>query len=621
MSDSSLLLPILIPAAVALLAMLIPRNVKLVREVLTIVGALVIFYIAFVLFQIKDLEFSAPWVDDGFGFDLRLYHFSSFILIAINSFLLLIAVYSSLKMAGHARIREYYTYLFLTAALANGAVLADNFIVLIFFWEGLLVTLYGLITLGGKEAYKTAVKSFIIVGLTDFCLILGISILWYLTRTVRMSEIHIAPVGLAAASFILMMIGALGKGGSMPFHTWIPDAALDAPVTVMAFLPGALEKLLGIYLLTRVSLDFFILKTNSPLCIVMMTIGAVTIVLAVLMALIQKDFKKLLSFHAISQFGYMVLGVGTGIPIGIAGGIFHMLNNAIYKCGLFLCAGSVEHRTGTTEMKKLGGLRQDMPVTAIGYLVLAAAISGIWPLNGFVSKEMVFHGSFETGFRIFTIAAWVGAIFTFASFLKAGHSIFLGPRSSEIKEVKESESPFLIPILILAALSILFGVYNALPLKLFIEPILEGHVGAGEHIEFSTHALSLASPIALISMGCLMLALALHFYGWNRGGKKAYLASEPIHKLPVLKTLYDWSEARVFDIYEQGVKFLRLLAKGLYYSLDRTFDFFLEKIVTFIGLIFTRLLQYAHNGHYANYLAWCIAGLVAIAWAISALLR
>lgn len=515
MSDSSLLLPILIPAAVALLAMLIPRNTKLVREVLTIVGALIIFYVACVLFKIRDLEFSAPWIDDGFGFDLRLYHFSSFILIAINSFLLLITVYSSLKMADHARIREYYTYLFLTAALANGAVLADNFIVLIFFWEGLLVTLYGLITLGGKEAYKTAVKSFIIVGLTDFCLILGVSILWYLTRTVRMSAIHIEPVGLAAASFILMMIGALGKGGSMPFHTWIPDAALDAPVTVMAFLPGALEKLLGIYLLTRVSLDFFALKANSPLSIVMMTIGAATIVLAVLMALIQKDFKKLLSFHAISQFGYMVLGVGTGIPIGIAGGIFHMLNNAIYKSGLFMCAGSVEHRTGTTEMKKLGGLRQDMPITAIGYLVLAAAISGIWPLNGFVSKEMIFHGSFETGFRIFTIAAWVGAIFTFASFLKAGHSIFLGPRSSEIKEVKESESPYLIPILILAVLSILFGVYNALPLKLFIQPILEGHLSAGEHIEFSSHALSLASPIALVSMGCLLIALGLHFYGWN----------------------------------------------------------------------------------------------------------
>lgn len=85
--------------------------------------------------------------------------------------------------------------------------------------------------------------------------------------------------------------------------------------------------------------------------------------------------------------------------------------------------------------------------------------------------------------------------------------------------------------------------------------------------------------------------------------------------------MYAWSEARFFDIYEQGVKFLRLLAKGLYYSLDRTFDYFLEKVVTYTGRIFTRLLQYAHNGHYANYLAWCIAGLVAIAWAISALLR
>jgi NADH:ubiquinone oxidoreductase subunit 5 (subunit L)/multisubunit Na+/H+ antiporter MnhA subunit len=621
MNGSSLLLAVLIPAAVALLVFLIPRNVKVVREGLGIIGALVLFYIAIALFRIKNLEFSIPWVDDGLGFDLRLYHFSSFILIGITGLLLLIIVYSSIQMMNHARIREYYTYVFLTAALANGAVLADNFIVLLFFWEGLLVTLYGLITLGGKEAYKTAVKSFIIVGLTDFCMILGISILWFVTRNLRMSTTHVEPVGLGAVSFILMMIGALGKGGAMPFHTWIPDAAIDAPVSVMAFIPGALEKLLGIYLLTRVSLDFFALKVNSPLCIVMMTIGAATIVLAVLMALIQKDFKKLLSFHAISQFGYMVLGVGTGLPIGIAGGIFHMLNNVIYKCGLFMCAGSVEHRTGTTELKKLGGLRQDMPVTAIGYLVLAAAISGIWPLNGFVSKEMVFHGSFETGFLIFTIAAWVGAIFTFASFLKAGHSIFLGPRSSEIPEVKESESPFLIPILILAALSIIFGVYNVLPLKLFIEPILEGHVSAGEHIEFSSHALSLASPIALISMGCLLIAVGLHFYGWNRGGKKAYLASEPVHKLPVLKILYDWSEARYFDIYEQGVKFLRLLSKGLYYSLDRTFDYFLEKVVTYAGRIFTRLLQYAHNGHYANYLAWCIAGLAAIAWAISALLK
>jgi len=98
-----------------------------------------------------------------------------------------------------------------------------------------------------------------------------------------------------------------------------------------------------------------VLKVGSPMAMVLLIIGAATIVLAVFMALIQKDFKKLLSFHAISQVGYMIMGIGTAVPIGIAGGLFHMINHAMYKTGLFLSAGSVEHRTGTTELKNSEG--------------------------------------------------------------------------------------------------------------------------------------------------------------------------------------------------------------------------------------------------------------------------
>jgi NADH-quinone oxidoreductase subunit L len=621
MMPGNLMLPILLPTGLALIAFLIPSRVKLIREIISVLGAAAVFVIALILFRVKDLIYTIPWAGTGIDFELRLYHFSSFILLGLSGFLFLIVLYSTVKMAGKGRIREYYGYIFLTSALANGAVLANNFVLLVFFWEGLLLTLYGLITIGGKESYKTAMKSFIINGLCDFCLILGIGILWYLTGNLRMSEVSIKPEGLAALSFVLMMIGAIGKAGAMPFHTWIPDAAIDAPVSVMAFLPAAFEKLLGIYLLSRIALDFFKLEVNSPLCITLMIIGAATIVLAVFMALIQKDFKKLLSFHAISQVGYMVLGIGTGIPIGIAGGIFHMINHAMYKCGLFLSAGSVEHRTGTTELKKLGGLYKDMPVTALCFAVCAAAISGIWPLNGFVSKEMVFHGSYETGYIIFTIAAWVGAIFTFASFLKAGHSTFLGPRSKDIPKIKENESPVLIPMIILAGLCILFGVYNKLPLKLFIQPILAGHVPAEEHIDFTAHALSLNNPIALISVLCLFIALAIHFYGWNRGEKKAYLASEPIHNLPILKSLYNWSEKRFFDIYEQGIKFLKGISYVLFVGIDRTIDWFYEKFVTFVGKTFSRALSWAHSGYYANYLAWCIAGLLIIILAIGRLVK
>lgn len=619
MNPGVLLIPILVPAGLALISFFLPGRNRIVRDLIMVAGTGYLLYNAFTFLGAKELALTFPWAGPGLDFDLRLYGFNSFILLWVNVFVFLITLYSATKMATHPRVREYYGYVMLTLALAGGALLANNFVILIFFWEGLLFTLYALIALGVPDSHRTAIKALIISGFCDFCLIFGVGLLWYLTGTFKMSEVSIAPTGLAAASFVLMTIGAIGKGGAMPFHTWIPDAALDAPTTVMALLPGSLEKLLGVYLLTRIALDFFRLSANSALAVLLMVVGSVTIVFAVLMALIQKDFKKLLSFHAISQFGYMVLGVGTLMPAGVAGAIFHMLNNAIYKCGLFLCAGSVEHRTGTTDLKKLGGLRQDMPITAIGYAVCALAISGIWPLNGFVSKEMIFHGSLETGLHIFAIAAWVGAIFTFASFLKAGHAIFLGPRSKELVKVRESESPVFIPIIVLALLCILFGVYNKLPLA-FIQGIVSGHL-PGEHLDLGKHALDLFNPVAGISLFCLALALALHFYGWKRGGKKAYLASEPVHKLPVLSRLYDWSEARLFDLYEYGVSFIRLLARMLFYGVDRTVDFIYERLIIFVGERSAALLRRAHNGHYANYLAWCIGGLVLVVWVVSQLLK
>jgi NADH-quinone oxidoreductase subunit L len=293
----------------------------------------------------------------------------------------------------------------------------------------------------------------------------------------------------------------------------------------------------------------------------------------------------------------------------------------MYKCGLFLSAGSVEHRAGTSELRKLGGLAREMPFTAAGFAVCALAISGVWPLNGFISKEMVFHGAIEAGYLVFAIAAWVGAIFTFASFLKAGHSVFLGPRTSLVPKLKESQAAIVLPILILALLCITFGVYNKLPLTNFIQPILAGHAEAGESLDFTAHALSLWNPIAGISVACLVAALVLHLYGWKRNDKKAYLASEPVHKAPGFKQMYDWAERRIFDFYEQGVKFLRGLSVSLFKGIDRPIDAVYEKVVTAAGRAFSGLLRAAHSGHYANYLAWCLGGLAALVAILNALLK
>jgi len=621
MTPITLLWTILIPALAAVVLFVIPKAVKYVREALALVVAGVVLYLGFALFAVKNLEWRVSWFGMGAKFELRLFPFSAFILLGLAGFLALITIYSIVKMKGHPRVREYYAYVFLSAALANGAVLSDNFVPLVFFWEGLLVTLYGLISLGGKESHRTAVKAFMLSGFCDFAMILGIGLLWSRTGTLTLSQISVKPEGPMALAFVLMMIGAIGKAGAMPFHTWIPDAAIDAPVAFMAFMPASFEKLLGIYLLARITLDFFPLEKGSGLAITLMIIGAATIVLAVFMALIQKDFKRLLSYHAVSQVGYMILGIGTAVPIGIAGGIFHMINHAMYKCGLFLSAGSVEHRAGTTELRKLGGLAREMPFTAAGFAVCALAISGVWPLNGFVSKEMVFHGAVESGYIIFAVAAWVGAIFTFASFLKAGHSVFFGPRSTEVPKLKESPAAIVLPIIILALLCITFGVWNKLPLENFIQPILAGHAEAGAPLDFTAHALSLFNVIAGISVACLIAALALHFYGWKRNGKKAYLASEPVHKAPGFKQMYDWAEKRFFDLYEQGVIFLKGLSTALFRGLDRPIDALYEKAVTAVGRTFTAAFRAAHTGHYANYLAWCLGGLVVIVAVLNTLLK
>ncbi|MDD5596246.1 MAG: proton-conducting transporter membrane subunit, partial [Candidatus Omnitrophica bacterium] len=331
---NNIILPIIIPLIGTVAAIAFLKRLRFLLEGSAFLFASLNLILAVMLFKEK-LSLSIPWAL-GLEFSLRLYHFSAFILLCVAGFGFLITLYSLAFLREKQYANQFYGYLFFTLAFANGAVLADNLILMLFFWEGLLLTLFGMIAIGKKEAFQTATKAFIIVGISDLCLMLGIALTTYLAGTAKISQIHLPLNLLGSIAFVLMMIGAISKSGSMPFHSWIPDAAIDAPLPFMALIPAALEKLLGIYLLTRITLDMFSLTAYSAMSILLMSIGAITIILAVMMALIQKDYKRLLSYHAISQVGYMILGIGTAVPVGIVGGLFHMVNNALYKSCLFL---------------------------------------------------------------------------------------------------------------------------------------------------------------------------------------------------------------------------------------------------------------------------------------------
>ena len=410
-------------------------------------------------------------------------YLATVIAIFIVFFSLLTVLYSVGFMRGKKGLVRYYLYIVLTMFASLGVVFSNNLIVLLSFWGFLGLLLYLLIDFGDKpRASYTAKKTFIIIGGTDAFMLLGLGLIWHLSGSFDITKISLAfDNRLTVIAYLCLVIGAFAKAGAMPVHTWVPDTAEDAPTPVVAYLPASLDKLLGIYLLARLSLNMF--QMDSGMNMFLMILGSFSIVAAVMMALVQHDLKRLLGYHAVSQVGYMILGIGTGNPIGIAGGLFHMLNNTIYKSCLFFGSGAVEKRAGTTNLDKLGGFAKYMPITFITFLIAALAISGVPPFNGFASKWLIYQGVIETGKQtgghlwiIWLVAAMFGSALTLASFMKLIHAVFLGQPSKEVRSkgaVKETGFTMWVPTVILAALCIVFGVFvYQVPLKMFILPSL-----------------------------------------------------------------------------------------------------------------------------------------------------
>ena len=591
------LLLIIIPLLAGLLVLLLPKKaawiVSLIATALNLLAACYLFG--------SEIYFTLPWSGLGIDFSLRLYQFSAFIIAAAAGFGFLISLYAIAFLKEKNYSKAFYFYFLTTLGFANGAVLADNLIVLLFFWEALLLTLFGLIYIGGRYAFKTAIKAFIIIGVTDLCMMIGIGLTGYLAGTFTLSQINLALDLPGAVAFTLLMIGAISKGGSMPFHSWIPDAATDAPLPFMAFIPAAMEKLLGIYFLTRISLDLFVLTPASWVSYMLMIIGALTILLAVMMALIQKDYKRLLSYHAISQVGYMILGIGTAVPAGIVGGLFHMINNALYKSALFLTGGAVEKETGSTDLGRLGGLASRMPITFACFLITAAAISGVPPFNGFFSKELVYDGALERGL-IFYLAAVAGSFFTAASFLKLGHAAYLGKINASSKNVKEAPWSMLLPMVIIALTCILFGVYNALPLNHLIQPVLGDRLEGPGFAGFPGNIW-----LVIITLAVLLGAAANHWFGFKRTGS-GLKAADHIHHAPVLSGIYDRAEKKVFDPYDIAIGLVNQLSKLIWWC-DRAIDWIYDHLTVSVFVWASAQLKKAHDGNFVNYLAWSLAGL------------
>lgn len=447
------------------------------------------------------------------------------IMVVIVSFVsLMIQIYSQGYMHGDPGYHRYFAFMSLFTACMLGLVMADNLVFLFLFWEGVGLGSYLLIGFWfhRPSAANAAKKAFIVTRFGDFGFLAAILLLFYHTGTFDIEELHSLAVAGTLAGTVLMwatfgiFAGAVGKSAQCPLHVWLPDA-MEGPTPVSALIHAATMVAAGVFLVARL---FPLFEHCQIALTTVAVIGGFTAIFAASMGLVMTDIKRVLAYSTISQLGYMMLGLGVG---GIAVGIFHLFNHAFFKALLFLGAGSVNHSTGTFDMREMGGLRKAMPWTYATFLIASLSIAGIWPLAGFWSKDEILVYSLTNNrilFYLAMITVFMTAFYMFRALFLTFSGEYRGGVISNHREhshIKLHESPavMIAPMVALAVLSVASGWLNVTgSFSQFL-----GHSSHGEANTFIggfwatlTHPLPLTS-LLLAGLG-IFLAYAMYSARW-----------------------------------------------------------------------------------------------------------
>ncbi len=387
------------------------------------------------------------------------------------------SVYSISYMEHKSNVGMYFALYLLYVAGMVGTVLATNLIQFYLFWELMLVPSYFLIAEWGYgDRERVSFKYFLYTHVGALSLLAGILATYAFVGTFNMYEIpsRIATLSPSVLRWIViaMCMGFFVKMAVVPLHTWLPDAHAEAPTPISMLLSGVMIEC-GVYALVRIALSIFY-EVFSGFSSTLMILAVITMFYGGMMALVQSDIKRLLAYSSISQIGYMLFGISAITSYGAIGSVYHIISHACAKGLLFACAGAIMHQTnGTRDIRKLGGLAQRMPVTAILFIVGVFSLAGVPTLSGFISEFMIFLGGFESANTIgkvtIVVIAVLCAALTTAYGLWALRRIFFGPLRPELSEVKEAPLTMIVPMSFLALLSFFFGLYPRLPLA-FLEP-------------------------------------------------------------------------------------------------------------------------------------------------------
>jgi multicomponent Na+:H+ antiporter subunit D len=486
---STILVPMLVavPLGGAFLIPLAARKSPRLADILAnlITAALVVFSVALLSSRGSYAlgGWAAPagivWVLDGL---------STLMLVVVSVVSFAATVFSMSYMDRYTSKHRYYCLFLLMVAGMNGVVITGDLFNLFVFLEIAAISSYALVAFGCEHEELEASFRYLVLGSVGSAFVLlGIALTYGATGYLNMAAVArtFAERGvgspLTVLAVVLFVVGFGVKAALVPFHPWLPDAHPSAPAPISAMLSGVLIKALGVYALARVL--FNVMGMDQTFGLVLTTMGALSMTVGVFLAVGQWDFKRLLAYHSISQMGYVVLGIGLGgylwskgtnpaaAGLAVLGGIFHLANHAVFKSLLFLCSGAVEYRTGTRQLKEMGGLREAMPATRWATTIASLSIAGVPPFNGFWSKLLIVLAAFQAGLPGLAALTILVSFVTLVSFLKVLRYAFLGGLAEALRGIREAPLAMLAPMAALGLLCVSMGLLLLPGIReVFLEP-------------------------------------------------------------------------------------------------------------------------------------------------------
>jgi NADH-quinone oxidoreductase subunit L len=558
----------------------------------------------------------APWIGVGaFQADwgLLLDPLSAVMILVVSGVGLLIHVYAVGYMRDDPDVPRFFTYLNLFTFSMLMLVLANNYLLLYVFWEAVGLCSYLLIGFWFERpaAAEAGKKAFIVNRVGDFGFGLGVMLLWSALGSLQYDQVFAAaadklPVGggVVTAITLLLFLGATGKSAQLPLYVWLPDA-MEGPTPVSALIHAATMVTAGVYMVAR-SAPLF---GRAPLTMeVVAWVGGLTAVFAATIALVQTDIKRVVAYSTISQLGYMFLGCGVG---AYAAAIFHLMTHACFKALLFLGAGSVIHGLGgEQDLRKMGGLRKRMPITAWTFLIAALANAGIAPLAGFWSKDEILYGAFAGGHYGVWILGAGGALLTGFYMLRCYYLAFEGSSRADHPGPHAHESPAVmtVPLVILAVFAVAIGFVGVPPehgtFHRFVGPLFAAAAESAGH----------AAPVGEMAMALVSLLIAatgvliaLLCYRWRPELPDRLAGQYPtVYRILLHKYYVDeWYDALLVDPIKRAALWLW-----------RRFDEpVVDGAVNGVGSLVRAggaILRHLQTGYVMNYVLSFLAGVVVV---------